>query len=90
MFSVVLYVYYKVAILKTKDIVTQKYYNAKSRVCLGSFLVFFGINQYIAYQTKFILFISIVFVLLGLYQAIYGINEARHYRKEWKKLNPDS
>ncbi|MBO1003387.1 YtpI family protein [Pseudogracilibacillus auburnensis] len=89
MISIVMYVYYKVAILKTKDKLSQKYLNAKSRIFLGSFLFFFGINQYIAYQTRFILFISIVFLLLGALQIIDGFKEAKHYRNEWKKLHPD-
>lgn len=89
MISIVMYVYYKVAILKTKDKLSQKYLNAKSRIFLGSFLFFFGINQYIAYQTRFILFISIVFLLLGALQIIDGLKEAKHYRNEWKRLHPD-
>jgi len=88
--SIVMYIYYKVAILKTKDNLTQKYLNAKARIFLGSFLVFFGLNQYIAYQTKFILFISIVFLLLGGLQMVDGYKEAKHYRNEWKRLHPDA
>ncbi len=90
MISIVLYVYYKVAILKTKDKLSQKYINAKSRIFLGTFLIFFGINQYIAYQTKIVLFISIVFLILGSMQMIDGFKEAKHYRNEWKRLNPDN
>lgn len=86
--SAVLYVYYKVAILKTKDKLTQAYYNAKSRVCLGGFVLFFGINQYIFYQTKISLLIGILFVLLGSLQTYYGLKEVKHYRKEWQRLNP--
>lgn len=87
--SIVMYIYYKVAILKTKDSLTQKYMNAKSRIFLGSFLVFFGINQYLAYQTKIILLISLVFVILGAIQMFDGYKEAKHYRNEWKRLHPD-
>lgn len=90
MISIVLYIYYKVAILKTKDKLTQKYFNGKARIFLGTFLIFFGINQYIAYQTRIILFISIVFILLGILQSIDGFKEAKHYRNEWKRLNPDN
>ncbi|HLS67093.1 MAG TPA: YtpI family protein [Pseudogracilibacillus sp.] len=88
--SIVLYIYYKVAILKTKDELSQKYINAKARFFLGTFLVFFGINQYIAYQTKIILFISIVFVALGILQSVDAFKRARHYRSEWNRLNPDN
>lgn len=88
--SIVLYIYYKVAILRTKDELTQVYFNAKARFFLGSFIFSFGVNQYIAYQTRFILFISIIFVLLGSLQMVYGFREAKHYRSEWKRLNKDN
>ncbi len=86
--SAVMYIYYKVAILKTKDGLTQRYFNAKSRICLGLFIFTFGINQYIFYQTKLSLYIGILFIILGVMQLIRGIKETKHYRNEWKRLNP--
>jgi hypothetical protein len=88
MISIVMYIYYKIAILKTKDTLSQKLINGKSRVCLGSFLTFFGINQYLAYQTKFILIVSIIFIILGLIQLVDGFKVAKHYKKEWDRLYP--
>lgn len=87
--SVVMYIYYKVAILKTKDILTQKYYNAMARIFLGTFLIFFAINQYLAVQVKLVLFISIVFLILGIIQFVAGFKRAKHYRSEWRRLNPE-
>ncbi|WP_163971627.1 YtpI family protein [Oceanobacillus halotolerans] len=86
--SLVLYIYYKVAILKTKDGLTQAYFNAKSRICLGSFVFFFAINQYILYQTQISLFIGIILLILGAMQLSLGFKETKHYRNEWKRLNP--
>lgn len=86
--SIVLYVYYKVAILKSKDKLTQSYFNAKAHICLGSFVFFFGVNQYIFYQTKLSLFIGILFIFIGGLQVYYGLKEVKHYRNEWKRLNP--
>jgi len=86
--SITLYVYYKVAIVKSKDILTQKYFNGKSRICLGLFILFFGVNQYFFYESGLSLFIGIIFALLGMMQLIRGYKEARHYRNEWRKLNP--
>lgn len=86
--SIVLYIYYKVAILRTKDGLSQHYLNAKSRICLGVFILFFGVNQYLFYQTKLALFIAIIFAILGVLQINRGIKETRHYRKEWERLNP--
>lgn len=88
--AVVLYIYYKVAILRTKDELTQHYFNAKSRICLGVFMIFFGIQQYLFYQTKIALFITIVFIGLGALQLNHGVKETRHYRKEWRRLNPEN
>jgi len=85
--SVVLYIYYKVAILKSNDRLTQEYYQAKSRMALGSFIVAFGINQYLLYQTRLTLFIGIVFLLLGVMQLHVGIRDARFFRKEYRRLN---
>lgn len=86
--SIVLYVYYKVAILRTKDGLSQHYLNAKSRICLGTFILFFGMNQYLFYQTKLALFIAIIFASLGILQLNRGIKEMKHYRKEWQRLKP--
>lgn len=41
--SLVLYVYYKVAIIKSKDGLTQHYFNARSKICLGSFVFVSGL-----------------------------------------------
>lgn len=87
MVSIVMYVYYKVAIIRTKDKLTQAYFNAKSRICLGSFVFFFAINQYIFYQTQISLFIGIVFLILGGMQLSRGFKEVKHYRNEWKRLS---
>ncbi|MFD2627901.1 YtpI family protein [Oceanobacillus kapialis] len=86
--SVVFYVYYKVAILKTKDRLTQVYFNARSRMCLGSFLLFFGVNQYVFYQTQLALFIGILFFAWGAYLLYFGFKEAKHYKNEYKRLHP--
>lgn len=85
--SIVFYVYYKVAIIKSDEILTQKYLNAKSRICLGGFVIFFAINQYIFYQTKISLFIGIAFFILGALQVSRGLKEAKHYRSEWQRLH---
>jgi len=87
--SIVFYIYYKVAILKSNDRVTQEYYQAKSRISLGAFIIAFGINQYMLYQTKLTLFIGLAFILLGIIQLHVGIRDARFFSKEWRRLNAD-
>lgn len=85
--SVVFYIYNKVAILRSNDRLTQEYYQAKSRISLGSFIIAFGINQYLLYQTRLTLFIGIIFLLLGIMQLHVGIRDARFFRKEYRRLN---
>ena len=87
--SLVLYIYYKVAILKTKDGLTQKYFNGRSHSCLGIFIFAFGINQYLFYETKISLFIGIIFLLIGGAQTIHGFKVSKHYQNEWKRLHPE-
>ncbi|SHF78560.1 YtpI family protein [Ornithinibacillus halophilus] len=86
--SLVMYVYYKVAILKSKDSLTQRYFNAKSRICLGLFISAFAINQYVFYETQLSLFVGLVFLVLGVLQAVRGWKETKHYRSEYRRLNP--
>lgn len=86
MISIVLYIYYKVSILRTKDQLSQVYFNAKARICLGSFILFFGVNQYLQYGTRLSLFIGILFLFFGGLHINRGFKEAKHYRKEWKRL----
>ncbi|WP_077621209.1 YtpI family protein [Sediminibacillus massiliensis] len=83
--SLVLYVYYKVTILRIDDPLDQLYLNSKGKVSLGVFILFFGIHSYLFYETKIALYIGIVFVLLGAMQIADGLKRARHYRKELKK-----
>ncbi|SDN05243.1 YtpI family protein [Sediminibacillus halophilus] len=87
MVSLILYVYYKVAILRSNDTLNQLYMNAKGKICLGLFVVFFGVNQYLYYQTQLALYIGIVFFLMGALQLVDGYKRARHYRKEQKRLS---
>lgn len=87
-FAIVLFVYYKVAILRTSDHLTQAYYNAKSRIALGTFISAFAINQYFFYQSKLALIIGILFLVFGFLQLNLGFREAHHYKKEYRRLNP--
>ncbi|MFQ3542510.1 YtpI family protein [Halobacillus rhizosphaerae] len=83
--SLVLYIYYKVMVVRAKDPLTQEYLNSRSKIFLGSLVTFFGINQYLAYQTRLSLFIGIVFVILGIIQFRYGWKASKHYQREYSK-----
>ncbi|WP_181349840.1 YtpI family protein [Thalassobacillus sp. CUG 92003] len=83
--SLVMYVYYKVTIIKTKDPLMQEYQNSKARICLGSFILFFAINQYLAYETQLSLFIGIAFILIGVFQIRFGTKSLQHYKREYQR-----
>ncbi|WP_138415329.1 YtpI family protein [Aquibacillus sediminis] len=80
--SLMLYIYYKVTILRSKDQLTQVYTNSKARIFLGIFIAFFGINQYMYYQTNIALYVTLIFLLLGIIQIYSGIKRASHYRQQ--------
>ncbi|MGP4062573.1 YtpI family protein [Halobacillus sp. H74] len=83
--SLLLYIYYKVMIIRSKDSLTQQYLNSKSKIFLGSFIFFFGINQYVFYQTKISLFIGILFIIIGISQSRLGWKASKHYQAEYQK-----
>ncbi|PWU69170.1 MULTISPECIES: YtpI family protein [Gracilibacillus] len=83
--SIVLYVYYKVMILRGSDPLIQEILNAKARISLGIFISFFGVNQYLYYQTKIALYVAIVFLIFGLLQMYTGIKRYQHYKSEQRK-----
>jgi len=83
-----MYIYYKVAILSQKDSLSQVYTNSKARISLGTFITVFGLYQYTIYGTRLSLFIGIIFVVFGIMQLTRGFSEAKHYKREWRRLNP--
>ncbi|GAA0484182.1 YtpI family protein [Salinibacillus aidingensis] len=80
--SLVLYIFFKVRIFSLKDELLMRYTNSKARISLGVLLFFFGINQYLFYETRLSLFIGIIFLFFGFIQAQYGVKLFKHYRKE--------
>ncbi|ENH96947.1 hypothetical protein J416_08187 [Gracilibacillus halophilus YIM-C55.5] len=81
----ILYVYYKVMINREQDPLQQELLNAKARISLGVLISAFGINQYLYYETRIALFVTIIFLFFGILQGNAGYKRYKHYRKEWKK-----
>lgn len=80
--SITLYIYFKVTILRTTDTLEIYIANSKARIALGSFVFFFGINQYIFYETQVSLFIGILFLVIGGMQMNIGRKMLGHYRSQ--------
>ncbi|MGP4041596.1 YtpI family protein [Gracilibacillus sp. D59] len=83
--SFIMYIYYKVMIMRDHDPLTQEIKNAKARIALGIFISFFGVNQYLFYQTQIALYITLVFLFFGIVQGYGGIKRLIHYRGEYQK-----
>jgi hypothetical protein len=78
--SIVLYFFYKVKAFRTKRVIERNWVNTKASIALGSFLLFFGINQiFLRYDSTVALVVSIIFILLGLANVILGYKMYRHY-----------
>lgn len=78
--SIVFYFYYKTKQFRTQLPIRQKWYQSKAGVALGSFLGFFGLNQFFLYQTAVTYVIGGIFIVLGAMMAITNSKAARHYR----------
>ncbi|MFC4388229.1 YtpI family protein [Gracilibacillus marinus] len=83
--SIIMYVYFKVMIIRSNDPLIQEITNAKARMSLGIFMIAFGVNQYVYYQTQIALFVTIAFLLIGFIQLIAGWKRYKHYTNEQKK-----
>ena len=83
--SFLLYFYYKIIILRTSEEVLQHYYQAKARICLGTFVSSFAISQYIYYQSQLSIIIGLIFLFIGILQIVDAYKASRHYRNEWKR-----
>lgn len=79
--SIVLYFYYKTKQFRTALPIRKKWYASTASMFLGSFLVFFGINQLVSFSGAVTYIISGVFIVLGLGLIVYHFKAARHYHK---------
>lgn len=76
----ILFVVFKVRKIRTIRDVRGAYYNSIARIWLGLFLVVFGLNTMLQFNTLVAYIIGGIFVLLGGYQVFY-FNKARKYFK---------
>ncbi len=78
--SIMFYFFYKVKSFRTKAVIEKSWINTKANMALGSFLIFFGLNQiFIRYDSTIALIISAVFILLGLANVALGYKAYRYY-----------
>ncbi|MEK4486728.1 YtpI family protein [Psychrobacillus sp. FSL H8-0484] len=77
--SFVWYFYYKTKQLRTTLPIRKKWFAAKASACLGAFLLFFGLNFLVVYQSGVTYVVSGLFILLGGYFMYHNFKAAKHY-----------
>ncbi|CEG23233.1 hypothetical protein BN1080_02182 [Planococcus massiliensis] len=77
--SFVFYFYYKTKQFRATLPIRRKWYASIASVALGSFVLFFGINQLFVFQSIVTYIISGIFIILGLALMIYNYKAAKHY-----------
>lgn len=77
--SFVFYFYYKTKQFRAVLPIRKKWYAATASVALGSFIMFFGINQLFIFQSVITYIISGIFIVLGIALIIYNYKAAKHY-----------
>ncbi|MFF2755186.1 YtpI family protein [Psychrobacillus sp. NPDC058041] len=77
--SFVWYFYFKTKQFRTTLPIRKKWFSAKASVCLGAFLLFFGLNFLIVFPSSVTYVISALFILLGGYFMYYNYKVFKHY-----------
>ena len=88
--SIVFYFYYKTKQFRATLPIRKKWYASNASVFLGSFIMFFGINQLVSFQGLVTYIIAGIFIILGIALIVYNYKAARHYHKcvaEESRLN---
>lgn len=88
--SFIAYFYYKTKQFRSTLPIRTKWYKAKAGVALGLFLIFFGINAVIIYQSAVSYIVAIIFFLVGAFEAYNNFKRAKHegkFVKEEYELN---
>ena len=79
--SIVFYFYYKTKQFRATLPIRKKWFASTASMFLGSFILFFGINQLTIFQSTVTYIISGLFIVLGLALIIFNFKAARHYHK---------
>lgn len=77
--SFVWYLYFKTKQFRTTLPIRKKWFAAKASMCLGSFLLFFGLNFLIVFPSSVTYVISALFILLGGYFMYQNYKVSKHY-----------
>lgn len=77
--SFVWYFYFKTKQFRTTLPIRKKWFAAKASICLGAFILFFGLNFLIVFPSTLTYVISAIFILLGGYFMYHNYKLSKHY-----------
>lgn len=80
-FSFAFYFYYKTKQIRASLPVRKNWYASMASLSLGSFIMFFGINQLLLFQTVVTYIIAGIFIILGVGLIVHNYKAAKHYRQ---------
>lgn len=79
--ALMFYLYNKTKQLRTPAAleIRHKWYKAKANVCLGIFILTFGINQFVLFADAITYIVGGIFIVLGAFVAYENVKRAKHY-----------
>lgn len=79
--ALMFYLYNKTKQLRTPAAleIRHKWYKAKANVCLGIFILTFGINQFVLFADAITYIVGGIFIALGALVAYENRKRAKHY-----------
>lgn len=78
-FSLSFYAYYKIKYFRSHRPVERRWISAKSSMALGSFVFFFGMNQFFLYSSTVTYLVGTIFLLVGGGSIWAGYRAYKHY-----------
>ncbi|OCA91374.1 hypothetical protein A8F94_05820 [Bacillus sp. FJAT-27225] len=78
-FSLALYVYFKVKYVRSRRPAERLWLTSKSGIALGTFVMAFGINQLFLFQTTVTYIVAAIFIFLGAINIWSGIKSYKFY-----------
>ncbi|WP_027410172.1 YtpI family protein [Anoxybacteroides tepidamans] len=78
-FSLSFYAYYKMKYFRSRRPIERRWLSAKSSIALGSFVFFFGVNQFFLYSSTVTYVVGSIFLLIGAGSVWAGYRAYKHY-----------
>lgn len=79
--SAVFYFYYKTKQFRATLPIRKKWYASTASIFLGSFIMFFGINQLFSFTGAVTWIIAGIFIILGIALIVFNYKAAKHYHQ---------